>query len=861
MEGHQLAQEVVFADEMTHLRKQVGTLARRGTNNHQNGHISQIVQLATENRELFSSHSAVEEMLCKVHIPEYGNNLCDRQAMVLIDLATTTSNLPAHISTLLLDVALHKLTQQETSGFQNLTATVEHLLALSRRLTTGQSLAKALTLGLASQEAQARAEVWPQLADTLNNFRDALADKSQELVLSGTNHHPPHVHFQSVLRFSSKLIAPVSRPLNYLQALFDRLKYVTTALLQCRIQSHSQDRIPRFIVLNHKQELMFVPDLGKEKVVLEDLRRLVLQRRSEVEQWMEETSELAAVDLNLAQEPVGLWSNVASVAWLHGILYPLVVGHTPGLASPYSTERLVHHCLLGYRVGQAGLLTLADLRLRILRWDAPLPAALRHFPALTFLLDLTKTHLEDVQKYFPKFEPRLLFVLPDGFGHSPILQVLHTISLQEDLANATTQYLTQHVTIGTECGDKKEEESSHTETLCMQVRVPQVLVENVEDFAAILSTDLPAEDPLRSCLEPLLPASGVTEWLSPGQKSSAAKHQMLDVVVLEPRTADFCLVLEYTEDIDTTGEDAANAVSAKIPGPMEEFLAERSPLALTLVGLAQQPNSKSSLTDSGLRRWLESTNEELQSSLSPVLSEETLWRRIEKKMENGDDALELLWMAEEQLGSRAEFYLLRDAILGSSSRPLAISSPILRTPCILNSLSQCDYSRALVHLQACDPALAAPALAHLRLFHQVSSTYPSLVVARHSHDKAQFGLVIINTRSYFLLGTEKHVKPKKMPINELYGMCPDSGGCETRGHWVACSGGDVTTGSPGTTGQTPVGFLEFQICEEKMTYFRHIMRENGLEKMLEKIEGKERKTCNKLTRKVQENYWNSRDEL
>ncbi|UYV67010.1 hypothetical protein LAZ67_4003655, partial [Cordylochernes scorpioides] len=46
--------------------------------------------------------------------------------------------------------------------------------------------------------------------------------------------------------------------------------------------------------------------------------------------------------------------------------------------------------------------------------------------------------------------------------------------------------------------------------------------------------------------------------------------------------------------------------------------------------------------------------------------------------------------------------------------------------------------------------------------------------------------------------------------------------------------------------------LESKICEQRLTYFRHILRADGLEKMLVKKE--ERKTCNELARRDQESY-------
>ncbi|UYV64319.1 hypothetical protein LAZ67_3000273 [Cordylochernes scorpioides] len=54
----------------------------------------------------------------------------------------------------------------------------------------------------------------------------------------------------------------------------------------------------------------------------------------------------------------------------------------------------------------------------------------------------------------------------------------------------------------------------------------------------------------------------------------------------------------------------------------------------------------------------------------------------------------------------------------------------------------------------------------------------------------------------------------------------------------------------------PVRFLESQICKQRLTYFRHIMRAKGLEKlfMLGNIEGREEDPYNEMARRSQESY-------
>ncbi|XP_054713463.1 zinc finger FYVE domain-containing protein 26-like [Uloborus diversus] len=238
-------------------------------------------------------------------------------------------------------------------------------------------------------------------------------------------------------------------------------------LLGFSCQSNSQG-YPLFVLNAHKTEWTSPrhPDTAA-KELLKDLLAMIqdttianasdgiftteefisLTKHSEMMNWMEKCSELAFVDLDLLQsreEKIAFYVNVTNIAFIFAILLQVSLNITNDLMlSESPLDRFIAQKILGFSIGQLGFISLCDLRYQFLHAQMPVP---KHLAAPPYY-QLFEDSKEVWEKYMPTFEPRLLFVLVDGYAYSPKLQVMYSKIIDDELEEAMKDYFDYNIKV------------------------------------------------------------------------------------------------------------------------------------------------------------------------------------------------------------------------------------------------------------------------------------------------------------------------------------------------------------------------------------------------------------------------------
>ncbi|XP_014667165.1 PREDICTED: zinc finger FYVE domain-containing protein 26-like isoform X2 [Priapulus caudatus] len=159
------------------------------------------------------------------------------------------------------------------------------------------------------------------------------------------------------------------------------------------------------------------------------------------------TSELASVDLDLLasdEEKLCFWVNVFNLMFVHTMLWAAVHNKCLPLLDETSVAAMLYLQTIRYTVGQINLVSLFDVRYFILRRGLPAP----HGGLLAHRLHPLQESDPWWKHTAPSVDARVQFVLLTGsLFHSPPLQVIRQVLLEEQLKLATRQFLEHRICI------------------------------------------------------------------------------------------------------------------------------------------------------------------------------------------------------------------------------------------------------------------------------------------------------------------------------------------------------------------------------------------------------------------------------
>lgn len=308
-----------------------------------------------------------------------------------------------------------------------------------------------------------------------------------------------------------------------------------------------------------------------------------LIKEKEIKDWMMSTGEIAYIDislLNTKEEKLAFFGNLCNIMWLHAIFSEIDTLHSKNeiidmtkstqimniqpekqthhiqILSSNIIERLIYQKICAYRVGKLHKISLFDLRYNILHAGLPIPI---HIPSILSSKNLFESDdLLDIGSF--GIEPRLLFVICEGFISSPKLQILYSETIIEQLDNAMRDYLSFHV-----------ETSIENE----KVILPQLLNWYSQDFVNYDVEDLSqannegllmlvssyiigdTENNLDSLLK-LDSVHGYSEYID-----SSGKKILSFSLEFEPYSYDFGIILDY-DSIKKTSLIKNGATSEKV---------------------------------------------------------------------------------------------------------------------------------------------------------------------------------------------------------------------------------------------------------------------------------------------------------
>ena len=274
-------------------------------------------------------------------------------------------------------------------------------------------------------------------------------------------------------------------------ALYEDVLPKLTALNECEDtkRHHNESRHPLDVSYDLVTQLISVFACVADGGKLIDVNDLVKSGQTkEFQQLLLSVQELSYVDLDLLEsdvERICFFTNILNVMIAHATIINCQsdasnnkIGNSYKNGSKILTESLIlsHQqfvpCQLGflqhiaYRIGQMGKLSALDLYFRVLRHGLSTPK--RYLPILD---DIYHSHDDDMWlRYAPSPEPRLLFLVSFGHVSSPPLQFLKPNDLETQLSSATTEYLTNNVTINVEENE---------------VIIPELLEWYKQDFSAL----------------------------------------------------------------------------------------------------------------------------------------------------------------------------------------------------------------------------------------------------------------------------------------------------------------------------------------------------------------------------------------
>ncbi|XP_067138232.1 uncharacterized protein Sptz isoform X2 [Centruroides vittatus] len=291
-----------------------------------------------------------------------------------------------------------------------------------------------------------------------------------------------------------------------------------------------------------------------------------LIKEQEIKDWMASTSEIAHVNLNLLstkEDKLAFFGNLCNIMWLHAIFSEVdaiqskngidilrnnqIINVQPEKQSPHIqilssniTERLICQKIYAYKVGELDTVSLFDLRYNILHAGLSIPSHISSALSLSHLFGKYCFEQPDIADF--GIEPRLLFVICEGFMTSPKLQILYSETIKDQLDNAMRDYLNFHV-----------ETSIENE----KVILPQLLNWYSQDFVNYDNEDLSqasneglltlvlsymtgdTENHLDSLLK-LDSLYGYSEYID-----SSGKKILSFSVEFQPFSYDFGIILEY----------------------------------------------------------------------------------------------------------------------------------------------------------------------------------------------------------------------------------------------------------------------------------------------------------------------------